>query len=140
MASDILTDDTSIDAMTNGDSPEMAGSLRDVQSQLESQRMDFEQRLQAISEVTEADDLKAEKEQMEHQLRLVQTHMKRLLDARARGETDVELEAFEPTIYTAKQLRLIRKVLDKWRAHRAFSMSEVVLSNAVHIKEANIIR
>ncbi|KAI0346933.1 kinesin-domain-containing protein [Trametopsis cervina] len=138
-SSDILTDDTSIDAMTSNDSPEMAGSLKEVQSQLESQRMEFEQRLQSITEATEADDLKAEKEQMEHQLRLVQIHMKRILDARARGETDVDLEAFEPTIYTAKQLRLIRKVLDKWRAHRSFSMSEVILSNAVHIKEANII-
>ncbi|KAI0092485.1 kinesin-domain-containing protein [Irpex rosettiformis] len=140
LASDILTDDTSVDAMTSHDSPEMAGSLKEVQSQLESQRLEFEQRLQAITEVTEADDLKAEKEQMEHQLKLVQEHMKRILDARARGETDIDIEVFEPTIYTARQLRLIRKVLDKWRAHRSFSMSEVVLSNAVHIKEANIIR
>jgi kinesin family protein 1 len=46
----------------------------------------------------------------------------------------------EPVIYSAKQLRLIRKVLDRWRAHRAFSMAEVVLSNAVMVKEANIIR
>jgi kinesin family member 1 len=136
LASDILTDDTSI----SNDSPEMTGSLKDVQSQLETQRMEFEQRLQAIAEVTEAEDLKAEKEQMEHQLRLVQLHMRRLLDARAKGETDPDVEVFEPTIYTARQLRLIRKVLDKWRAHRSFSMSEVVLSNAVHIKEANIIR
>ena len=139
--SDILTDDTSVDAVpSNNDSPEMTGSLKDVQNQLETQRMEFEQRLQAISEYSEADDLKAEKEQMEHQLKLVQLHMKRLLDARARGETDVEAVSFEPQIYTARQLRLIRKVLDKWRAHRSFSMAEVVLSNAVHVKEANVVR
>ena len=84
--------------------------------------------------------IKAEKEQMEHQLKLVQIHMKRLLDARSRGEVDLDAVPFEPQIYTAKQLRLIRKVLDKWRAHRSFSMAEVVLSNAVAIKEANIIR
>lgn len=140
LASDILTDDTSVDAAGSNDSPEMAGSMKEVQSQLETQRMEFEQRLQAIAESSEADDLKAEKEQMEHQLKLVQIHMKRLLDARAKGETDADAEAFEPTIYTGKQLRLIRKVLDKWRAHRSFSMSEVVLSSAVHVKEANIIR
>lgn len=139
--SDILTDDTSVDAMTsNNDSPEMVGSLKDVHNQLETQRMEFEQRLQAISEYSEADDLKAEKEQMEQQLKLVQVHMKRLLDARARGETDIEAVPFEPQIYTARQLRLIRKVLDKWRAHRSFSMAEIVLSNAVHVKEANVIR
>ncbi|KAJ3558619.1 hypothetical protein NM688_g814 [Phlebia brevispora] len=115
-SSDVLTDDTSVDAGTSHDSPE----LKDVQSQLETQRIEFEQKLQAITEGSEAEDLKAEKEQMEHQLKLVQLHMKRLLDARARGESDTEIVPFEPVIYTAKQLRLIRKVLDKWRAHRSF--------------------
>ncbi|TBU27698.1 kinesin-domain-containing protein [Dichomitus squalens] len=136
---DTLTDDTSVDAMTNHDSPELGENLREMQSQLEHQRVEFESRLQAIAESSEAEDLKVEKEQMERQLKLVQVHMKRLLDARARGETELEDVAFEPVIYTARQLRLIRKVLDKWRAHRSFSMAEVVLSNAVLVKEANII-
>nr|GAT46132.1 kinesin-like protein [Mycena chlorophos] len=123
------TDDTSIDAAP---SPEVDGPLKDAQVQLEN-------RLQAITESTsEAEDLKEEKEHMEHQLRLVRQQMRRLIDARARGETDVSVE-FEPVLYSAKQLRLIRKVLDRWRAHRAFSMAEVVLSNAVMVKEANII-
>ncbi|KAH9950145.1 hypothetical protein B0H21DRAFT_831130 [Amylocystis lapponica] len=138
-SSDALTDDTSVDALTSHDSPELGGSLKDAQNQLESQRVEFESRLQAIAESTEAEDLKAEKEQMEHQLKMVQTHMKRLLDARARGETEVDAIDFEPTIYSARQLRLIRKTLDRWRAHRAFSMAEVVLSNAVLVKEANVI-
>jgi kinesin family protein 1 len=68
--------------------------------------------------------------------------MKRLLDIRAKGlaATEDDLKPFEPQIYTARQLRLIRKVLDKWRSHRSFSMAETVLSNAVLVKEANIIR
>ena len=136
--SDGVTDDTSVDASHN--SPDVVGSLKDVQSQLESQRAEFEQRLQAVSEMSEAEDLKAEKAQMEHQLRLVQTHIKRLLHARALGGIDVEVEQFEPQIYTARQLRLIRKVLDRWRSRRSFSMAEVVLSHAVSVKEANIIR
>lgn len=130
LPSEAMTDDTSIDALG---SPEMDGALRDAQDQLET-------RLQSLDSSTEAEDLKVEKDHMEHQLRLVKAQMKRLIDARARGETDVEKFEFEPVIYSAKQLRLIRKVLDKWRAHRAFSMAEVVLSNAVLIKEANIIR
>lgn len=137
---DALTDDTSVDAMTSRDSPEMSENLKDMQNQLENQRAEFETRLQAIAESSEAEDLKVEKEQMERQLKLVQVHMKRLLDARARGETELEEIPFEPVIYTAKQLRLIRQALDKWRAHRSFSMAEIVLSNAVLIKEANIIR
>ncbi|KAA1465952.1 kinesin-like protein [Dentipellis sp. KUC8613] len=133
-----LTDDTSVDAGPSHGSPDVDG-LKDVQSQLENQRQEFENRLQAISESTEAEDLKEEKDHMQHQLKIVQMQMKRLLDARARGETELEVEPFEPVIYTARQLRLIRKVLDKWRAHRSFSMAEIVLSNAVLVKEANVI-
>ncbi|KAJ7666502.1 kinesin-like protein [Mycena rosella] len=132
-SSDATTDDTSVDAAPSVGSPEMDMSLKDVQNQLEN-------RLQAITESsTEAEDLKVEKDHMEHQLRMVRTQMRRLIDARARGETDAGDAEFEPVIYSAKQLRLIRKVLDRWRAHRAFSMAEVVLSNAVMVKEANII-
>ncbi|KAJ7727890.1 kinesin-like protein [Mycena metata] len=117
-SSDATTDDTSVDAVPSGvGSPEMDGSLSAVQNQLEN-------RLHQITESsTEAEDLKVEKDHMEHQLRM----------------TDAGAVEFEPVIYSAKQLRLIRKVLDRWRAHRAFSMAEVVLSNAVMVKEANII-
>jgi kinesin family member 1 len=123
------TDDTSLDC----GSPDVDGNLKYVQHQLET-------RLHAITESSETEDLKVEKEHMEHQLRLVRSQMKRLLDARARGETDVDIVLVDPVIYTAKQLRSIRKVLDKWRAHRSFSMAEVVLSTAVLVKEANVIR
>jgi len=122
--SDAATDDTSLR------SPAMDDSLKDVQHQLEHR----------LEEMTEAEDLKVEKEYMEYQLKLVRIQMKRLIDARARGEIDTVAAQFEPVIYTAKQLRLIRRVLDKWRAHRSFSMAEMVLSSAVLIKEANIIR
>ncbi|KAF9645340.1 kinesin-like protein [Thelephora ganbajun] len=134
-AFDAYTDDTSVDA--NG-TPDFEGSAKEARDQLENQRVEFESRLQAIGESSETEDLKAEKQQMEHQLKLIRNQMKRIIDARARGEELDKME-FEPTIYSAKQLRLIRKVLDKWRAHRSFSMAEVVLSSAVVIKEANVI-
>ncbi|KAF8826322.1 hypothetical protein HHX47_DHR5000294 [Lentinula edodes] len=133
--SEAATDDTSLEAPTSHYSPETGnGALKDVQDQLES-------RLEAITTEgsKEAEDLKLEKEHMEYQLRLVRTQMKRMIDARSRGETELEQLDFEPVIYSAKQLRLIRKVVDKWRTHRSFSMAEVVLSKAVLIKEANII-
>jgi kinesin family member 1 len=131
--SEAATDDTSVDVPASLGTPEPDVSLKDVHNQLQT-------RIQAINGSAEAEDLIAEKEHMEHQLKLVQTQMKRMIEARARGETDHEAMAFEPTIYTARELRLIRKVLDKWRAHRSFSMAEVVLSHAVAVKEANIIR
>ncbi|KAG5643581.1 hypothetical protein DXG03_000634 [Asterophora parasitica] len=122
------TDDTSL----HGSPAVFDDSLKDVQHQLEH-------RLQEMTESSaEAEDLKVEKDHMEHQLRLVRNQMRRLIDARSRGE-ELEGAEFEPVIYTAKQLRLIRKVLDRWRAHRSFSMAEMVLSSAVLVKEANII-
>lgn len=132
-SSDANTDDTSLEAGASHSTPDVDGPLKDVQYQLES-------RLQAITESSEAEDLKVEKDHMEHQLKMVQQQLKRMINARARGESEEEVVPFEPVIYTARQLRLIRKVLDKWRAHRSFSMAEAVLSNAVLVKEANVIR
>ncbi|KAJ8595053.1 kinesin-domain-containing protein [Rhizopogon salebrosus TDB-379] len=131
-SSDATTDDTSLEAGASHGTPDVDGPLKDVQYQLES-------RLQAITESSEAEDLKVEKDHMEHQLKMVQQQLKRLINARARGESEEDVVRFEPVIYSAKQLRLIRKVLDKWRSHRSFSMAEAVLSNAVLVKEANVI-
>jgi kinesin family protein 1 len=134
--SDSLTDDTSVDAWAGLASQGFASPGADTPAR----EAPLESALAPIHEASEADDLKEEKEHMERQMRIVRAQMKRLLDARARGEETGEMEVIEPVIYTAKQLRLIRKVLDKWRAHRSFSMAELVLSNAVVVKEANIIR
>jgi kinesin family protein 1 len=141
--SEAMTDDTSIDAGPSHGSPDFDNTLTAAQSQLEQQRVEVEQRLQAMTDgddAPEAEDLKAEKEQMELQLKLVHTQMKRILEAKARGETSADVATLEPVIYTGRQLRLIRKVLDQWRAHRSFYMAEVVLSHAVALKEANVIR
>lgn len=133
LPSEAPTDDTSLHG-----SPAVDDSLKDAQQQLENRLQEIEEN--AVVSTAEAEDLKAEKEHMEHQLRLVRAQMRRIIDARARGETDFENMDFEPVIYSAKQLRLIRKVLDKWRAHRSFSMAETILTNAVAVKEANVIR
>ncbi|KAF9057317.1 kinesin-like protein [Panaeolus papilionaceus] len=135
-ASEVNTDDTSIYAGAGpswGGSPAVDNSLKETQNQLENKLQDLE------DEAAETEDLKVEKEHMEHQLRLVQMQMKRMIEARARGDTDALALDFEPVVFSARQLRLIRKVLDRWRAHRAFSMAELILANAVMIKEANII-
>ncbi|THH02632.1 hypothetical protein EW145_g6722 [Phellinidium pouzarii] len=141
MPSDAMTDDTSLDAGPSHGSPDIDNSLRTAQNHLEMQKVDFESRLQAMSDggTSEAEDIKAEKDQMEAQLKLVQVQMKRILEAKARGVSTTDLVPIEPVIYTAKQLRLIRKVLNKWREHRSFSMAESVLSNAIALKEANVI-
>ncbi|KAF9449570.1 kinesin-like protein [Macrolepiota fuliginosa MF-IS2] len=133
LPSEAPTDDTSL----HGSPAAVDETLKDAQQHIESRLNEIEEG--AVPSSVEAEDLKAEKEHMEHQLRLVRAQMKRIIHARARGETDFERMDFEPVIYSARQLRLIRKVLDKWRAHRSFSMAEAILTNAVAIKEANII-
>jgi kinesin family protein 1 len=126
---------------TNGmDSPYLDEATKDLRGQLEAAKLDYENRLGALDDSEDAEDLRVEKDHMEHQLKVVKAQMKRLLDSRAKGLEDHDLEPFEPTIYTARQLRLIRKVITKWRAHRSFSMAETVLSSAVFVKEANVIR
>lgn len=137
-SSDFLTDDTSLDNGAGG--LEVSQSLKDMQGELEAQRVEFESRLEAISESTEAEDLKVEKQHMEQQLKMVQAQMKRMFDMRARGTADLDFVPFEPIIFSARELRLIRKVLDRWRSHRSFSMAEIVLQHAVLIKEANVLR
>ncbi|KAJ3754572.1 kinesin-like protein [Lentinula raphanica] len=136
LPSEAATDDTSLEVPTTSHhSPGLGdGTLRDVQDQLES-------RLEAMTTENsqEAEDLKLEKEHMEYQLKMVKLKMQRMVDARSRGEMDLEQVDIEPEIYSAKQIRLLRKVLDKWRAHRSFSMAEVVLSKAILLKEANVI-
>jgi len=134
-----FTDDTSVYASPALDSSAQQGQhggLRNMQNHLESRLLEMGD---GSTGVTEAEDLKAEKDHMEHQLRMIRVQMKRIVEARSRGE-DVQGLEYEPVLYSARQLKLIRKVLDRWRAKRAFSMAEVVLTNAVAVKEANIIR
>ena len=137
---DAYTDDTSLENGVSNGSPDLDESVKEIQGQLEAQRAEFQSRLYAISESSEAEDLKIEKEFMENQLRAVQNRMKRLIQLHARGGTTDEVLASEPVLFSARQLRLIRRVLDKWRSHRTFSMAETILSNAVLLKEANVIR
>jgi kinesin family member 1 len=139
-SNEAYTDDTSVDPGPNG-TPELDG-MSEIHGHLDAQKLDYEARLNAIQESSEANDLKVEKEHMQTQLKMVQMQMKRLLELRARGiATDnADLVPFEATIYTARELRLLRKTLDRWRAHRSFSMSEIILANAVTVKEANAIR
>jgi kinesin family protein 1 len=134
---DAFTDDTSLDPSQG--SPELNESVREMQGLLEAQRNEFESRLSTISESSETEDLKLEKEYMEAQLRAVQTHMKRLIEIHSRGVHE-NLAVEEPVLYSARQLRLIRRALNKWRSHRTFSMAETILSHASLLKEANVAR
>lgn len=138
LPSETATDDTSLDTgVTTSPDPDSS-----TLSGLDAQKSEYESRLHSMGDSAEAEDILEEKQHMELQLKIVQNQMKRLLEIRARGiaADHADLVPFETTIYNARELRLLRRVLDRWRAHRSFSMSEVVLANAVIVKEANVIR
>ncbi|KZO94831.1 kinesin-domain-containing protein [Calocera viscosa TUFC12733] len=136
-----VTDDTSLEP--NGGpshgSPYLDDPPRDAQAHLEDRQAEFEERLNAMADTTQTEDLEIEREHMQLQLKLVQTQMKRLMELRKTGASTADFIPMEPVLYSARQIRLIRKVLDKWRSHKSFSMAETVLSSAVVVKEANVL-
>lgn len=81
--------------------------------------------------------LKFEKERMQREL----NHQKRLFEAKIhRMSRQLSQRAMDPnSIYNDRQVKLIKKVLGRWKQMRTVDMAEVVLVNAVMLKEANII-
>ncbi|KAI8639944.1 hypothetical protein BD408DRAFT_434717 [Parasitella parasitica] len=84
--------------------------------------------------------LKQEKDRMRKEL----DNQKRIFEAKihrmSRQYSQQQMEAVANTpIYTQEQVAMIQKILSKWRQLRTVDMAEVVLTNAVMLKEANII-
>ncbi|KAI7902173.1 uncharacterized protein BX663DRAFT_552596 [Cokeromyces recurvatus] len=82
--------------------------------------------------------LKQEKERMQKELE----NQKRLFEAkihRMSRQFSQQQIGFNSANYTNEQIELIQKVFQKWRTLRTVDMAEVVLTNAVMLKEANII-
>ncbi|KAI5480411.1 hypothetical protein MNV49_000986 [Pseudohyphozyma bogoriensis] len=104
---------------------------------------EFEERLHSVKE--EYEDVRAEKVQMEAKLKALESQMKA---QKQRYETrvkqlrsgDAEEDAFfdEPPL-TPEQERLARAVVVRWKRRRRVRMAEDALSQAVAIKEANVI-
>ncbi|CAG8567917.1 4861_t:CDS:2, partial [Paraglomus occultum] len=128
------------------------GVKEEMQQQLEVQKQEYEEKMRVLTlSNLEADELKAEKKQMEEKLKMVQEEMQRMLEIQAQAykEKMAKLTAAqatfdprhfaEPRPYTDGELRLIRKTLKKWKRQRYVQMAETILSNAVVLKEANVI-
>jgi kinesin family protein 1 len=84
--------------------------------------------------------LKQEKQRMQKEL----DNQKRIFEAKIhRMSRQYSQQQFESglagPVFTPQQIELIQKVLQRWRQLRTVDMAEVVLTNAVMLKEANII-
>ncbi|CAH1762191.1 4166_t:CDS:10 [Entrophospora sp. SA101] len=120
----------------------------EMQQQFETQRQEYEDKIKQMNASNlEADELKAEKKQMEEKLKMVQDEMRRMMEVQAHKLKKISQAPYEdysktspgePT-YTEEQLRLIRMAIKKWKHQRYVFMAETILSNAVVLKEANVI-
>ena len=123
--------------LTLGNAPELDDRLQAVKEQ-------YEERIKTMLDSTESDDVKAEKLKMEDKVKTLETQMrmqkqryeKRVKQLKAGEEGDA---IFDLTPLTPEQERLARLVVAKWRRRRRVQMAEDALSQAVAIKEANVI-
>ncbi|GBC06139.1 hypothetical protein RclHR1_06640017 [Rhizophagus clarus] len=118
----------------------------EMQQQLDLQKQEYEEKIKLIEQSNlEADELKAEKTQMEEKLKMVQKEMQmiqaqeyqRKMKRLSHAPHEEYLSPDPP--YTEEELRLIHMALKKWKRQRFVQMAETILSNAVILKEANVI-
>ena len=157
------TSDLSLDtALTFPGSPphdEFAGSesddarlrmvRQDMEDQLERQKEEFEEKLQAAESLTQdADDLKVEKQRMEDALIAAKENFQLQLDQQ-KAEFDRQLRkvSMEPSSKTtdngfmdlSKQEQAIaRPIIERWQQFRPLRLAEIMLQHASILKEAQI--
>ncbi|OAQ32427.1 kinesin-domain-containing protein [Linnemannia elongata AG-77] len=125
--------------------------------QMNQQRQEYEAKIESLSAAeTKSDELLAEKALMEERLQQAQEDlaakleeqrekyeekMKRmsLMSLASRSLDESKLKGDLLPLYSDFELDLIYKTLGRWKQHRKIQMAETILTNAVMIKEANII-
>lgn len=125
--------------------------------QMNQQREEYEAKIQTLSAAeTKSDELLVEKALMEERLQQAQEDlaakleeqrekyeekMKRmsLISLASRTLDESKLKTNLLPLYSDYELDLIYKTLGRWKQHRKIQMAETILTNAVMIKEANII-
>ncbi|KAG0294799.1 kinesin-like protein Klp8 [Dissophora globulifera] len=135
--------------------------LRVAQEEMQlmvQQKQEYEAKIQNLSAAeAKSDELIAEKALMEDRLRqakeelmkkleqqreVYENKMKRLslssISSQHLEESQLKGKLLLP-LYSDYELKILHKVLKRWREQRSLQMSEAILTNAVLIKEANII-
>ncbi|KAG0056477.1 kinesin-like protein Klp8 [Gryganskiella cystojenkinii] len=129
--------------------------------QMSQERLEYEAKIQNLSAAeAKSDELLAEKAMMEARLQQAKDDlMAKLEEQREQYEEKmkrmslaslasqrIDLKALKAgdsrlllPLYSDFELELIHKTLARWKSHRKIQMAETVLTNAVLLKEANII-
>ncbi|KAF9925621.1 kinesin-like protein Klp8 [Linnemannia zychae] len=124
---------------------------------MNQQRLEYEAKIESLSAAeSKSDELLAEKALMEEKLQKAQEDlaakleeqrekyeekMKRmsLMSLASRPLDESKLKGNLLPLYSDYELDLIYKTLGRWKQHRKIQMAETILTNAVVLKEANII-
>ncbi|KAF9098158.1 kinesin-like protein Klp8 [Mortierella sp. GBA35] len=125
--------------------------------QMNQQRQEYEAKIQSLSAAEiKSDELLAEKALMEERLQQAQDDlaakleeqrekyeekMKRmsLMSMASQAMDEAKLKGNLLPLYSDYELDLIYTTLGRWKQHRKIQMAETILTNAVMVKEANII-
>ncbi|WRT70718.1 uncharacterized protein IL334_007716 [Kwoniella shivajii] len=77
----------------------------------------------------------------EHLTRQLQTMTQEVKRIRSQAAAARALEptTVEPANWTLKEIRLVQKVVEKWKQLRSYSVAEQILTGAADLKEANVI-
>ncbi|CDZ98625.1 kinesin-like protein [Phaffia rhodozyma] len=137
-----FTEDTSIDppSVTHSSSGNFRLNTSHGSNKEDRPWDGYQSQLSTLGETpSEADreDFEMERVHMKKAIHLMNQEMKRLKQLRSRGEVDATIE-FEPQTFSARELRLVTKVLKRWRNLQTLQMAETILSDTIKIKEANI--
>ncbi|GJJ69254.1 kinesin family member 1 [Entomortierella parvispora] len=126
--------------------------------QMTQQKQEYEAKIQNLSAAeAKSDELLAEKARMEERLRQAKEDLQKKLDQQ-REQYEDKMKRMSLTsvsshhldesqlkgklllpLYSDYELKVLHKILKRWKERRSVQMSEVILTNAVLLKEANII-
>lgn len=118
----------------------------EMKRQLELQKNEYEDKIKAVEASTlPADELQVERDEMRKKLQQVQEQMEQVLQQQ-KQEYETRIKRISQQVpepiqngYTATQWRLMRRTVQRWKKLKDILMAETVLSNAVILKEANVI-
>lgn len=131
-----------------GESTITLSSAPEVEERLLAVKEDYEERIKVMIEsAAEVNDVKAEKKQMEVKLQTLENQLRvqrkrfqsRVKKLRTNGDAEDDDELFDLIPLAPEEERRARLVIAKWRTRQRVRMAEDALSQAVMVKEANVI-
>lgn len=106
----------------------------EMQSQLEQQKVEYQEKLKAAAEAHgEIEEIKAEKQKMQEEFQRAKEEFESRLE-----EITQQPRKKKEDILTEGELKLAKEVVKLWKKRKFVHMAEAILQNAATLKEAQI--